>query len=1724
MRVAIAVWTVSALWRRALASLAVGGALWCGVASAAGDGLLGPAAEGLSAERRAELAADPYVMRWRVAGMDRDAVFEARAGAEPLVVNLFGDVEVRARVRSAKTLAGGSRWLAGGLEGGGHFTLFRHATGIVRGEFHSARGAYTLRSHGPGRVLVRQEDVSRMPGCGNDGLAMVDDALAPRAAGNGTRGLAPKTQPLAKAYAAKRSPGGVPAASVAPMPIDVLVLYTQRVEDHEGGPAEVQATIENEMAKTNQVLENSGLSHRRMLLAAMEKVDYEQREGLREDISVLRDTVERDPYYGALDEVFPLIEKHQADLVHLFVRDQRDVCGVASNYNGNAEYWVQMDCENSDDVDLCLYNTRRQYWRSRRIYSVSAVRCRTYIFTHELGHVLGLRHDRGDYMWSRDDAGFVEIGFFPMFKAYAFGHQNSDFSEICQITVMSAGNACLTSLMYGQLQVPYFSNPDLPFPLPPERYDRSSFRTDTPMGVPGDEFTVALDGPANASRAIDEVWDIVARLSEPEADRLPAGWHVCAEEDVPVDTLSSRLPTGLGLGAAGHSESFSLSPLVQGGCPNEAQLRVRSLGSVDGLARPYRSEFASRIVDGRIRLPAWPSDAVFDVRADVPREGGQRLSINAVSHDGACEAPRRALAVVELARALDGGIARKWRGVPRVPIALEQGSARSYCAGAPSPALRRLGDFDGDGKADVLLRHADGRWRYHPMDGSGAAALGSLPTNPAVSVVGVGDFNGDDKDDVLMRLASGTWRYYPMDGRRDVAGRGEVALPANEGWRLKGVGDFNGDGKDDVLLRRRGARAVRWDEQSPLQMVDEWRYYPMDGREALEGGTPPYLHHNFGDWVAGVGDLNGDGLDDVLFRLSDGSWHYLPFHGGIGGETSALSGSGAVGLPEDMAWAAAGIADFDGDGKDDILLRHEDGRWQYRRMDGRNVLAEGEPDAAALPDDPAVWLAGVGDMDGDGKAEVLTRRGHGAWRYSTWDAASGALVPGGEVALASDPAWGVLRGGVADPPEAAAVAVPDAGLREHIARNLGLASGAPITEANMARLRELRAPSANVTDLAGLELAVNLVTLDLSGNEIADVSALSGLGALRTVDLAGNRLADVAALGGLAALAALDLSGNGLVDVSALSGLAALTELDLSGNRIGDVAPLAGLSALRTLHLDGNAIADVSALGGLDRLSVLFLRGNAVGDISPLLDSGLRGADGYVDLRGNPLGDGQLDHVVALREAGAAVLFDDGGHRVALFPSAAAGSVAGFVRVINHSDEAGAVSIEAVDEAGERRGPASLTIGAREALHFNAGDLERGDSARGLRGIGEGVGGWRLVLRSELDIEVLGYARTPDGFVTSLHDLAPESHGTSAVATFNPGSNRRQVSRLRLINPTAWDRRADVSAWDDAGSVRANSLLAPANRTLELRAAQLEAGQAGEGAVDFAGIGDGAGKWRLEVHAPGQRLMSLLQSPTGHLANISTRTAVSPWRVRDHIAWERGGRYRVPLFLAAGRDIQGFLRLVNLHEEPATIALRAIDGAGAARRPVTLTLGGGEVLHFTSTDLENGNAAKGLPGIGAGTGDWHLEASADRRFEALAYARTADGFVTSLHDVAPQAEDGSLWIPFFNPGSNRAQASRLRLVNWGETVAEATITGIDDAGNSPGSAVRVRVPGRSARDFMARELERGEGAELSGALGDGRGKWRLRVSSPGEIQAMSLLGLPTGHITNLSTTPRHPAE
>ena len=232
--------------------------------------------------------------------------------------------------------------------------------------------------------------------------------------------------------------------------------------------------------------------------------------------------------------------------------------------------------------------------------------------------------------------------------------------------------------------------------------------------------------------------------------------------------------------------------------------------------------------------------------------------------------------------------------------------------------------------------------------------------------------------------------------------------------------------------------------------------------------------------------------------------------------------------------------------------------------------------------------------------------------------------------------------------------------------------------------------------------------------------------------------------------------------------------------------------------------------------------------------------------------------------------------------------------------------------------------------------------------------------------------------------------------------------------------------------------------------------------------------------------------------------------------------YTLPFVLAAdSAGVTSFLRIINTTEESGTVQIHAIDDTGERFGPVTLSVGAEAVVNFTSRELEQGNAAKGLPsGVGDGSGNWRLEFMSALAIEPLAYIRTSDGFVTSMHDVAAVSGLGlDHWVPFFNPGSNFRQVSRLRLLNPGTSEAEVTITGRDDAGEA-GGAVRLTLPAGTSRFVSAQALEAGGGG-LDGSLGDGAGKWRLSVTASAMIQVMSLLSTPTGHVTNLSTSPLH---
>ena len=360
-----------------------------------------------------------------------------------------------------------------------------------------------------------------------------------------------------------------------------------------------------------------------------------------------------------------------------------------------------------------------------------------------------------------------------------------------------------------------------------------------------------------------------------------------------------------------------------------------------------------------------------------------------------------------------------------------------------------------------------------------------------------------------------------------------------------------------------------------------------------------------------------------------------------------------------------------------------------------------------------------------------------------------------------------------------------------------------------------------------------------------------------------------------------------------------------------------------------------------------------------------------------------------------------------------------------------------------------LALYKGETVHFNAHDLEAGNRAKGgfYAGIGTGEGDWRLELywpwydawyggpetfTASDKPRVSSYMRTSDGLLTAMGDLAPRTPaGGHRIATFNPASNVTQVSVLRLANPVYEKARVTVNGVDDSGQpgARGVELEIPGGGVRALTAQTLEGG-----GPDISGaLGDGTGKWQLDVRADRPiDAMSLLSSPTGHLTNLSTIPA-------DTVPTDTGETlHRVPYLPPASDPArQGFVRVINAGGDAGVVRIEGFDDGGQRHGPALLMVGAGETAHFNSSDLEFGNPDKGLAtGIGSpARGPWRIDLETKLEVTVLAYIRTGDGFLTSMHDtVSPLSSDDGTFVyalPIFNPGSNRNQVSLLRLVQSG---------------------------------------------------------------------------------------------
>jgi hypothetical protein len=350
------------------------------------------------------------------------------------------------------------------------------------------------------------------------------------------------------------------------------------------------------------------------------------------------------------------------------------------------------------------------------------------------------------------------------------------------------------------------------------------------------------------------------------------------------------------------------------------------------------------------------------------------------------------------------------------------------------------GDVNGDGIDDIMIG-APGRGQYYhyddpgrsyvvfgrdttggdifpvevelaALDGADGFTLNSANASDYASrVSGAGDVNGDGIDDIIIG-APGVGGYGISFGQsyvvfgRDTAG-GDIfppevelaALDGTEGFKLNGtnpgdysgnsvsgVGDVNGDGINDVIIgavgadpngSRSGQSYVVFGKDTPGgdAFPAEVELGALDGTEGfkLNGVNANDLSSGFGSGVSGAGDVNGDGIDDIIVGAQgadtngyDTGQSYVVFGRDTSGgdifpaevELGALDGTEGFklnGVSGDYSGrSVSGVGDFNGDGIDDIIISaHEADPNGY--YSGRSYVVFGE-----LP---------VKDSDGDGVSD-----------------------------------------------------------------------------------------------------------------------------------------------------------------------------------------------------------------------------------------------------------------------------------------------------------------------------------------------------------------------------------------------------------------------------------------------------------------------------------------------------------------------------------------------------------------------------------------------------------------------------------------------------------------------------------------------------------------------------------------------------------------------------------
>jgi hypothetical protein len=286
-------------------------------------------------------------------------------------------------------------------------------------------------------------------------------------------------------------------------------------------------------------------------------------------------------------------------------------------------------------------------------------------------------------------------------------------------------------------------------------------------------------------------------------------------------------------------------------------------------------------------------------------------------------------------------------------------------------AVSELADIDGDGAAELIIGEPfSANGTTYVYSGGSGELIYRLDGEPGdwqgFAMADVGDLDGDGVNDILTgapnRAAGHAYLYSGATGEllHTFAG---VNTGDAFGWALAGAGDVDRDGVPDVII------GAPFSDQGGR---DSGRAYVYSGRtyeqlRKLDAGRALDL---FGSGVDGAGDLNGDGIPDLLVGARD-----APGPGGPGA-VYAFSGKNGRPLWRTDAPATGGqfgsffvssLPDLTGDGVPDVYV----GDYADSAGSGRPVVLSGSDgsEVFAWPGTPGAGAGpgrGAGDVNGDG--------------------------------------------------------------------------------------------------------------------------------------------------------------------------------------------------------------------------------------------------------------------------------------------------------------------------------------------------------------------------------------------------------------------------------------------------------------------------------------------------------------------------------------------------------------------------------------------------------------------------------------------------------------------------------------------------------------------------------------------------------------------------------------